>query len=311
MKTRLIDDVVDSVFLDCSLSYDGRNTGATTMTLTSIPFDPAVGNSDYFPINAMGLIIPRYPSAPPLPTGDPAWTFDEPLKLTASTAQFTASDVGNAVHLTGSDGTIIRAAITTYTSTTVVIVYPNKTVPAVMRNTAMTTWAKAVDEVGGLWHLEGKQVGVFADGFVVANPNNASYETLTVANGAITLAEPYTVIHVGLPFTSDLETLNIDSDSGQSFADKQKQVSRLTIFVEKSRGLFAGPDSSHLTEYKAASNKTPDLPVALTTGLISMNIKAEWNSSGSVFIRQTDPLPLSILSIIPSGFIPQNLTTRR
>lgn len=269
MKSRQIIDIKDAVFVDSSLSYDGRNTTATTMTLS----------------------------------GGTTWTYDENLTLTASASSFTAADVGNEIVITGATGTIIRCRIGAYTSATVVTVKPHKTVPAAMRNTAFTVWSKAVDEVSGLSHLEGKQVSIFADGLVVASPNNTSYVTQTVSSGKVTLEKPYSVIHIGLPITADLETLNIDIQGVSSMADKKKNVQKLTMFVESSRGIFAGVDADNLTELKIRSDENYDEPVSLATGTVDINIKPEWNSSGKIMIRQTEPLPLSVLSIIPSGFV--------
>lgn len=269
MHTRQISDIVDAVFLDSSLTYDGRNAGATTMTLS----------------------------------GGTTWGYDEELTLTASASFFAATDVGNAIFLNGSDGTQIRFTITGFTSVEIVTGKPQKTVPVGMRSAAITDWAKAVDEVGGLWHLEGEKVSIFADGFVVANPNNAAYVERTVTSGAVTLDKPYTVIHIGLPITADLQTLNIDTVQGQSLADKKKHVSKLTVHVESSRGLWAGPDADGLTELKMRSDEDYDSPIALETGTVELNIEPSWNSTGSVLIRQIDPLPLSILAVIPAGYI--------
>jgi len=279
--TRNITEIVDAKFLDSYLSYDGRHTGSTTMTLS----------------------------------GGTNWTFDETLTLTASASTFTSTafDVGNAVHLTGSDGTIIRCTITGYTSGTVVSVTPHKTVPASMRSTAISTWSYAVDEVSGLWHLEGEDVSVFADGFVAASPNNASYETVTVSDGSITLDKPYAVIHVGLPYISDVETLNIDTLNGETLTDKNKNIQNVTVFVEESRGIWAGPkppsdDSTdpleNLREYKLRNNESYDSPPSLITDSVEVNITPEWNGNGRVFIRQVDPIPLSVLAIAPAGFLP-------
>ena len=276
---RNIIDVIDTKILDSFLTYDGRNTGSTTMTLS----------------------------------GGTNWTFDETLTLTASTSFFESSDVGNEIHLTGSDNTIIRASIKTYTSGTVVEVKPNKTVPSVMRNTAITSWTKAVDEISGLWHLEGKDVSVFADRFVVASPYNDSYDTITVASGSITLDKAYGVIHVGLPFISDIETLDIDTLGGETLVDKNKNIQGVTVFTEETRGLWSGPNPPEndsvdplegLTEFKLRNNEDYDSPVSLRTGSQDIVIKSEWNQNGRVFLRQVDPVPSTILSIAPSGFLP-------
>lgn len=279
MNTRSIIDIEDSTFLDSYLSYDGRNTGSTTMTLS--------GGTD--------------------------WVYTETLTLTASVSTFVSTDVGNAIHLEDSSGNVIRAVIQSYTSGTVVDVKPNRTVPTSLRNTAVTTWTKAVDSLQGLWHLEGKQVSIFADGFVVANPNNSSYDTVTVSNGSISLDKTYGVIHVGLPYISDIETLDIDSTQSETLADKYKNTKNVTLFVEESRGIFVGPkpptsDTTDplegLVEMKLRNDEGYDDPVRLKTGTIDVNIKPEWNSNGRVFVRQVDPIPLSVLAVAPAGDYP-------
>jgi len=279
--TRQVDEdaIEDSIFMDSSLSYDGTNTSATTMTIS----------------------------------GGSTWAYDELLTLTASTSYFVSGDVGNAIHITDSAGDTIRFTISSYTSGTVVKGFPHKTVPSTLQDTAVTTWGKAVDGLSGLFHLEGEDVSVFADGFVVASPNNASYDTITVSDGQITLDKTYVVVHVGLPYISDIETLNIDTEDGETLLDKNQNIKQVNMSVEASRGVWAGskPPSDDsvdplegLRELKVRSDEGYDDPVSLKTDNIDINIRSEWNSNGRVFIRQVDPLPLSVLSIAPAGDIP-------
>lgn len=273
-----LDNIVDFKAVDCCLSYDGRNTNTShTMTLS--------GGSD--------------------------WTYDETLTLTSSTSYFSSLEVGNQIHLTGSDGTIIRFTIEAYSSTTVVTGKANKTVPTTMRSTAISDWTRAVDQITGLWHLEGESVSIFGDGFVVSNPNNDTYDTVTVSGGAITLDKAYGVLHIGMPFTCDVENLDIDTIQGETLVDKKKRINKVTMLVESSRGVWVGPEApssdsslSGLTELKIRDDETMDQPVALRTGPIEVNMAAGWSDGGRVFIRQTDPIPLTILSISPSGLIP-------
>lgn len=279
LYTRQITNIKDAVFMDSAVSYDGRHLGSITMTLS----------------------------------GGTAWLYTETLTLTSSSVQFAASDVGNAIHLTGSDGTEIRFTITGFTSSTVVTGQAHKTVPVVMRSVAITTWADAVDRVSGLWHLEGKEVSVFADGFVVGNPNDSAVDVYTVADGSITLDRPYGVIHVGLPYISDLETLDIDVAEGDTLADNKKLVTNVTVHVEETRGLWAGPKPptddtvdtvEGLVEAKVRNDESVDEPIALGTGIIKVVLRAEWNSGGRVFLRQISPIPTSILAITATGMIP-------
>lgn len=279
MDTRQIDDIKDAIFLDSALSYDGRNDGATTMTLS--------GGTD--------------------------WDYQEDLILTASASTFVAGDVGNEIHLTLADDTVLRLRIRSYSDATHVTVRPNRDVPVSIRAIATADWARAVDVLSGLDHLEGETVSVFADGYVVANPNNDSYQVQTVSGGSITLDKPYAVIHVGLPIVADIETLDMDSNQGETVIDKKKLITKVSLYLEASRGVFVGaqaPDDDdvdpleNLVELKIRSEENYDEPVALKTGPVDINIKGEWNSHGRIFIRQVDPLPLSILAAVPIGQVP-------
>lgn len=277
MASRFYTDLRDAVFLDAALSYDGRNTGATTMTLS----------------------------------GGSAWDESEQLTCTASANIFSADDLGNGVYFTANDGSEVRCLIEAYTSPSVVTVRAERSVPAELRDAATAVWSRAADTFAGLEHLEGKTVAVFADGYVAASPNNSAYPAPVVTNGAITLDRPYAVVHVGLPFVSDLETLDMDTPQGPSLKDKEQLVNAVGIWVEESRGIWAGgafPTGADpldgLDEYKARSDEDYDEPTQPITDAINMPIQNEWNSNGRVVIRQVDPLPLTVLAVIPRGYLP-------
>lgn len=281
MTTRNLDpDAVEDIrFMDSNLTYNGRNTTATTMTLS----------------------------------GGTNWTYDEDLTLTASAAFFdVATDVGNEIHLEVGDE-VIRCEIKSVGSTTVATVRANRTVPVAFRNVALTSWSKAVDEIYGLWHLEGKDVSIFGDGFVVASPYNDAYVTVTVSNGSITLDKPYAVVHIGLPYISDMYSLDIDSAQSETLIDKNKQSKHIAMYVEETRGLFVGPEPptddttdalEGLVEFKLRNDEGYDEPTDLQTGIIEVNMTAKWNDNGRIFVRQVDPVPASVLAIAPSGYYP-------
>lgn len=279
MTQRRVEDIEDSIFMDAALSYDGTNATATTMTLS----------------------------------GGSTWNSDELLTLTASTSYFDSDDVDDAIHIESATGDVIRFTIVNYVGATSVTGRAHKTVPANLRSTARTTWTRAIKTVRGLWHLEGKDVSVLGDGFVVASPYDSSYTTVTVTNGAITLDRPYGIIHAGLPYISDLQTLDLDTTQGETLSDKKKNVQKVTCYLETSRGLWAGAappsdDDDDATEglrpLKIRETETYDQPVALTTDTVDLIIRGEWNSNGRVFLRQIDPLPISILAVAPTGFMP-------
>lgn len=271
-------DVRDHHILDSHISYDGRNTNILhTMTINES-------------------------------TG---WEQSESLSVVSSTAFFSAADVGNEIQFTDSDGMALRIRITAFTSTTAIIGRAHKDVPISLQAVAVSNWVKAVDMLSGLDHLEGKDVSIYADGFVVASPNNESYVKKTVVGGEITLDDPYGVIYVGLPITADLETLNIDTLNSETLSDKKMLINQVHVSVEESRGLWAGvrePTGDDplecLDELKIREDENYDDPVDLETGVVKVNISGEYNNNGRVFIRQVDPVPLTVLAIAPAGLIP-------
>ena len=285
-ETRLINDIRDACFMDSQLVYDGRNTD---MSMAGV----------------IGLV------------NGSTWDNGSLFELSANSPQFTAADIGNAFFFYGDDGTEIRCTIETYTSTTHVHVRPNRTVPLELRDTGVTVWSRAVDALVGLDHLIGKTVSVFADGFVVGSPLNESVTPIVVAvDGTIQLDKPYAVIHVGLPYISDIQTLDIDTPQGPSMKDKKMNLSRVDLSLYKTRGLFVGQGTDDLSntdptltllnmeEIKARDLETYDEPVDLATDVASVTIESDWNSKGRISIRQVDPVPLTILSVIPQGYIP-------
>ena len=278
LNTRVIDDIRDCIFMDCAVTFDGRNTDSRTMTLS--------GGTD--------------------------WDYEETLTLTCSSAIFSSAYVGNEIQLTGADGESIRFTVDGYTDTTHLTGRANRTVPTSLRSTATTTWARAITQLTGLDHIEGKDVSVLGDGYVVASPNNPAYEVLTVDGGAITLPRPYAVVQVGLPYISDLETLDVDTAEGETMADKKMIVSKVTLHVEDTRGIWVGPGDLEestdalegMHEPKLRRNESYDEPVSLTTGKIEIQIQGKYSSNGRVQVRQVDPLPCSILAISPAGNFP-------
>lgn len=259
---------VDAKFMDSHLTYDGRNTAATTVTLS---------------------------------TGA-GWTIDDTITVTAAAGTpFIAGYVGDDV-VVWSGTTEVSIRVVTFTSTTVVSGTPNMTVPVVLRSTALTTWGRAVDQVSGLDHLEAKNISAFGDGNVIANPNNDAYNTVTVTAGVATFDRPYLIIHAGLPYLADFQTLDLDI-SGQQLRERKKKITHIALLVESSRGIFAGPDFDTLNELQPEPITTYNQPWPLKTGVVDMSIAATWDESGSFAVRQKDPLPLTILSAIPIGEI--------
>lgn len=144
--------------------------------------------------------------------------------------------------------------------------------------------------MSGLDHLEGKTVSILADGNV--------HPQRVVTGGAVTLECTASVVHIGLPYVADFETLPLANAQADT-RDKKKIINHVSLIVENSRGIWAGPDADHLTEAKREAFTSYTDTKLQTTGLLDFRIQATWNKNGSVFARQVDPLPMSILNVIP------------
>lgn len=260
-------------------------------------------------------------------TGGSTWVENESVTLThvivsapisgAETPLYN-TNVGDVIRIYDEDDVSVDILLTGFTSQSITttaftgkILY--KTVPTSLRSVATSVWTRCVDEVHGLWHLEGKDVSVLADGYVLASPYNPDYETLTVENGAISLDRHYGVIHVGLPYLSDIETLDIDTAQGETISNKNKLVSKVEISVEDTRGVWVGgmPPSDDdtdalegLNEFKVREEEDYGTPITPKTGKMEVILDSAWNSNGRVFIRQVDPLPMTVLAVSPDGLFP-------
>ncbi len=157
----------------------------------------------------------------------------------------------------------------------------------------------AVSHLSGLAHLEGCDVVALADGNVVRG--------LKVEGGAVSLPFAAAKIHIGLPYAAVLQTLDLDLGSVSELGSVQgrfKSISKVVLRVEKTRGIFVGPrdegrDSDRMVEFKQRSTEAWDEAIGLYTGDIDLTPAPDWNRAGGLFIKQFDPLPMSILALMP------------
>jgi hypothetical protein len=143
--------------------------------------------------------------------------------------------------------------------------------------------------ITGLRHLEGKTVSILADGAVMPQQ--------VVTNGAVSLQQPASIVAVGLPITADLQTLPF-SFAVQGYGQGMlKNVNRVWLRVHNSSGIFAGPSLTELVQYKQRTTEPYGSPPAMITGVVELDLSPGWDDDGSVFIRQSDPLPLIVASM--------------
>lgn len=149
---------------------------------------------------------------------------------------------------------------------------------------------KVINTVIGLHHLEGRDVVVLSDGNVITG--------MKVTNARVNLPHPASRVHVGLPYITDIEPLNIEAGRG-TVQSLIKRIPSVTLRLFKSRGIWVGPNKDNLVELKTRTNELWGNPSDLITGDIEQAIHPEWNSRGRIFIRAHLPLPFTLLAIIP------------
>ncbi len=151
---------------------------------------------------------------------------------------------------------------------------------------------RTVTELDGFEHLAGETVVGLIDGNVV---RNISVNSL----GEVTLDRRAARIKLGIPYISDLETFPLVSPSTGAGSGSFSSIRQVFVRLKDSRGMLIGPDSDNLREWKQRQFEKYGEPTRLFSGVIKLHPAGQWDRDASVFIRQKDPLPLTILEVTP------------
>ena len=259
MGTRLFATQRDNFFVDAGATYNGTNTNTGQNVTIS-------GGTNY--------------------------TKGESVTITANYNLFNAppsvDDVGDAIVLV--DGTnYYRCNIVSTTSQTVATVKLDRDLPANLRNTAITTYEVARNVISGLTFLEGKTINILADGAV--------HPQKVVSSGSITLDRASSIVHLGLPIEADLQTLPLALQVEAFGQGRVKNLNHVWLRVLESSGIFAGPSADKLVEAKQRTTEPYGSPPDLKTQDIKIMLTPQWQDNGQLFVRQTDPLPLTIVGL--------------
>ena len=175
-----------------------------------------------------------------------------------------------------------------------------------------------ISTVGGLWHLEGAIVTVLADGVALANQ--------TVTGGKITLPKSANLVHIGLPYVCDLQTLPLGLEFAGAGQTSLKNVSRLWVRLVDSLTFYAGPTFNALrawnaatvtgatTATTAASLSPAPLPTmgglldrttwdvgtgnrSAQSAMVELRVDPSWNHDAALCIRHNSPAPLEIAAL--------------
>jgi len=149
-----------------------------------------------------------------------------------------------------------------------------------------------ITNITGLNHLEGESVIALADGDLVTG--------LTVSSGSVTLSNASSIIHIGLPYTGQIDSLPLDLKTQIPTISKKKIVKEATIRVQDTRGLFIGPNADNLESYPARSTELWGDPASTLTDLLRLPISDDWAREAGITIQSEQGLPMTILSMMVS-----------
>jgi|11_taG_2_1085331.scaffolds.fasta_scaffold01168_6 hypothetical protein len=151
----------------------------------------------------------------------------------------------------------------------------------------------ATTTISGLDHLEGQTVSVLANGST--HPNKV------VSSGAITLERSSTKVKVGLPYVSLLQTMRIDAGANNGTSQsKTKRIYEITARLYESIGIEIGPDLNNMERipFRSSSNAM-NSGINVFTGDKEIEFRGNYETDGFIFVRQNQPLPLTVLSLYP------------
>lgn len=281
MADSVVDDIRDWFYLDAGLTYDGRNSTATTLTLSTVA----------------------------------GWTELDTLTLTASSttginngAGFLATDVGDSFKLstqvletdpgTGATSLVtysVRVQVSAFSSTTSVDVVPIGTVPAALRVVATADWVFERDTITNLWHLEGRECVVLTDASV--------HPVRVVTDGQITLDASYGVVHVGLGYPMHLTSLELNSPQGYT-RDNKKIIHQVSLLLRNTRGVKVGTKLDLLEEVAQREFEGWGEPTQPMTGMVKSPVSSQWGENEGVFhVVSDDPLPCEVLALVPKAIV--------
>jgi len=160
-------------------------------------------------------------------------------------------------------------------------------------DSALSYSGAAVTTLSGLDHLEGQVVSILTDG--------ATHPNKTVSAGAISLDRSAKSVKIGLAYTSLLKTmrLNAGSQNGTS-QGKTKRIYDITVRMFETIGVEVGPDLTNLERIPfRSSTDLMDEGIPPFTGDKEVEFRGNYETDGFIFVRQTQPLPFTILSLYP------------
>jgi hypothetical protein len=159
-------------------------------------------------------------------------------------------------------------------------------------DSGLTYDSAATTTISGLNHLEGETVQILADGS--AHPDKV------VSGGVVTLDRSASTVHVGYSYDSKMQTLRLEAGADDGVSQgKIKRIHGVTVRFIDTVGAEVGPDENSLDRIPFRdSSMAMDEAVPMFDGDKEITFPSGYDNDARVFVRQTQPLPMTILAVM-------------
>lgn len=226
-------------------------------------------------------------------------TIDQTAQTVTNTDPiFSAADIGKTLWALGG-----KATVTGYVNPTVLNLSIERPFPRITDDPYATTlpivsgfWEldANVTTVTGLSHLNGFMVSALADGIPVP--------AQLVTTGTVTLPFGASKVICGLAFQCQFKTMKLDLGD-PTVQGRRKNISAVTMRTLQTLNIKMGSTFADVYPVR-------DLQVPTPVNWVDMDQRAlapgTWNTEGVICIQQDDPLPVTILGLIPEVTVGDN-----
>lgn len=145
------------------------------------------------------------------------------------------------------------------------------------------------NSISGLYHLEGRTVSILSNGAV--------QPPAVVVGGSVTFPDAGGAVQAGLPIESYINTLPLRTEAMAASAGAFSNIGRAHARVHKSASFKVGSTKAGARQVPLRTSEPYGSPPNLFTGEVDVGVGSVWGSDESLWVVQSDPLPLTVLSL--------------
>ena len=166
-------------------------------------------------------------------------------------------------------------------------------------DSGLTYDGSSTTSITGLEHLEQESVTILAGG--ATHPVKSVSSGAVMTGGSITLDRSASKAQIGLGYTSTLQTMRVEAPGNESTSQaKTKRINEVTLRLHETVGAEVGANLSNMERIPFRSSAAlMDTAVPLFTGDKQIEFRDDFNTDGWIYVRQNQPLPLTLISIYP------------